>query len=243
METRAQAGGIERKRILIRSSKDADLIAALARILGLEIASGPEESHDLVVLEADRVEDLPPASERRAPLMLIASRRLRYGEAEALRAAGARFVLDAEASLLDLAFALSELLFETISEQRRYWRSLGGAEVLYWRLGPTAESKPEVAHLVGLAREGGCLRASQRLPEGTVIEIALDLPSGPARIRGRVAYAAEDGFAVEFALDDQHVAPRLAALAAQAKRASLPPHSAPISRAHLIPHQADNPGH
>jgi hypothetical protein len=230
MQTRARTGGSERRRrIWVSSGPRAELIAALAKAIGLDVvresepidALGPEL--DLRVVEADKPEDLPSSSSDPCPLMVVATRRLREAEASVLRRSGARWVLDGEASVLDASFALSELLFHTIAEQRRYWRSLGGTPVRYQRLDVEGEELIP-ADLVGLAREAGFLRAKRKPEEGTAIEIALSLPNVEARLRARVAFVADDGFAIEFALDDQNVAPRLSdLLAGHSRRASWRP--------------------
>lgn len=212
MSMRGRSGGGERRRrVWVSGANRAELVAALAKAIGFDVVDEDGGELDLRVVEVDRVDELPSTGSMDCPLMVVATRRLGDAEAAALRAAGAQWVLDGDATLLDAAFALSELLFRTIAEQRRYWRDIGGAPVRFYCLNE-AESEASDAALVGVAREGGLLRTRRRPEEGTPIEIALDLPYGPARIRGRVAFVSEDGFAIEFALDDQNVAPKLVQL-------------------------------
>src|SRR5688572_27157463 len=123
MNVRGGAGGSEqRRRIAVSEGPRAQLLATLARAMGVEVAADPRAEVDLRIVEAEEPEELATDSE--APTMVLATRRLKDSETVALRRAGARWVLDADASVLDAAFALSELLFETIAEQRRYWRSI-----------------------------------------------------------------------------------------------------------------------
>jgi hypothetical protein len=212
MEMRGLSGNIEaKKRIRISASRAAlgDLVRSLAATSGFEIADqGPA---DLVVVEASN-----PAHVERAfgpellPVLAIAPRRLSYEERNALTGAGAERIVDSTSSLLDLAFALSELLFETAREQRRYHRAFGGLSVRISSPGNVAGA----GHLLGLAREGSYVQADlQPAPtEGAAILLSLDLGRTTIDLRGRVAYAGADGFAVEYALDDRHVAPSLSDL-------------------------------
>lgn len=197
-------GGLERKRVYVEAPHAAELIRALASAGGVDVVDEPPV--DLVVLEADEVEVVERVA-KTAPCVLVVPRRLRSAERETLRAAGARRIVDHEGSILDVVFAISEALHATFVEQRRYESREGGLFVSFSSDASTGEGR-----IVGLARAGGFLETRERLAEGTRLSMNVKLAGHLAEIRGRVAYASEQGFGVEFDLGDRDVASRLYSL-------------------------------
>jgi len=204
----APASDVLTKRVRVEGASVAPLIAALAKAEGIAVVDdGPA---DLVIIEASEPEALVDVElTDDAPLLCVSPRRLRSSDRQRLRDAGATRILDVEATFLDIAFAFSELLFETFDEQRRYGRRVGGLAVQFH------SGDAEVAasgRLVGIARSGAFIHTPHAVDEGTTIELELELGDRLAPVRGRVAFVDDDGFGVEFALDDRSVAPRLYAL-------------------------------
>jgi hypothetical protein len=153
------------------------------------------------------------------PTVAVAGRRLRPVDAEALRAAGAARVLDGDASILEVSFALADLLFPAGAPPRRSELAQGGLPV-----GLDLAAGAPGGRLVGLRRGGAyLLTSSPTPPPGQALTLRLDLGDVAVALRCRVACCAategRTGFAVEFALDDPDVAPRLAALTAAPPRA------------------------
>lgn len=172
-------------------------------------ADGPV---DLIVVDGD---ELHPSRVHvpRVPILVVSGRRLRDAEISALKRDGATRVLDRDSSILDLAFVFSDLLFSTRIEQRRYAKSLGGVDV---EVACLSTGRSGRGRLLGVARCGAILLTENPLPEGTRIEMRLQLDHRPAALRGRVAYTAEQDreqhVGIEFALDDVEVAPKLPTL-------------------------------
>lgn len=188
----------------------AGVIRALAETQGHAAVSfeadGPA---DLIVVDGD---ELHPARVHvpRVPILVVSGRRLRDAEISELKRAGATRVLDRDASILDLAFAFSDLLFLTRIEQRRYAKALGGVDVEVACLSTHRSGR---GRLLGVARCGAILLTENPLADGTRIEMRFPLDHRPAALRGRVAYTAEQDreqhVGIEFALDDVEVAPKL----------------------------------
>lgn len=199
----------------------ADVVASLARAQGHLVVSQEAGDVDLVVVGADEPDDIRHRSGFGKPLLLVVvRRRLRDIEVKAFEGAGAHGVLDAEASLLDVAFAFSDLLFRTVHEERRYAKRQGGVDVLFRAIAaPPHENVP--GRLIGLSRCGGTIVADGTVAEGTPVEICIALAGQTAAIRGRVAFVAKEiaskedlreEIAVEFLLGDDNVAPKLCSL-------------------------------
>ena len=95
----------------------ADLVVDLARAASIDVVEDPTVA-DLVVLQSARPELVERAlGGVAAPALVIAAERLKDGPLRALREGGARVVLDAEASVLDVVFAFSELLFGSLETE------------------------------------------------------------------------------------------------------------------------------
>lgn len=203
-----------KKRVRIDARRTYGVLSALARAQGLSIASDEADLADLLVKEVSTVDEVRRARNG-APLVVLADRRLKSVELQAFIEAGAMVVIDAESSVLDVAFGFSELLFSTRVQQRRYCRAHGGVPVRFFSLGSRHE--PTLAgRLVEIARPGAFILTEHRLPEGTSIDMGIRLHDRAVSLRGRVVFVAshEDrgGIAVEFALDHDDVAPRLFSL-------------------------------
>lgn len=196
------------KRIFVADDGIAAVASALAVAQGHEVVR-TRDACDMVVCEATSPDELTGAAS--GPVLAIVPRRLRSGEAKRFVEAGATAVLGTDASVLDLAFAYADLLFESLCAQRRHARAHGGAGVLFR---PVGSAEGVDGRLVGIARAGTYLLTDALEAPGTPIEMTLTLAGQPVRFLGRVACQAgrEDrrGFGVEFALDSHDVAPRLA---------------------------------
>ena len=204
------------RRICIRGEGIAQTAIALAEAQGHHVLAPTERHGDchLEIQEAAHPEEVTAAN---VPLIVLVRRRLRSFEAHAFQQAGADRVVDTSATVLDLAFAFSDLLFDTLCAQRRYARAQGGARVSF----RPREDRAETRHgrLVGIARVGTYLITEEVLPEDTPIEMELDLAGHPAQLLGRVTCQVGNddrrGFGVEFCLDCADVAPRLGDLSSQ----------------------------
>jgi hypothetical protein len=207
-------GTFVRKRVRVDGDRAACVVAALAETLGLEVVRGDEPVAELVVAEIESTADIANVKTS-SPIIALVHRRLRDGEAKALREAGARGVIDRESSILDVAFAFSEILFATRNEQKRYYRAHGGMGIRLRPVGVRNDSGV-AGQLFEITRSGAFVLSATRFAEGTPIEIELSILGRSAALRGRVAFVHgrddREGMAVEFALDDQNVAPKLFAL-------------------------------
>lgn len=198
------------RRICVRGDGVAQTAVALAEAQGHQLLAqgGAQGECHLVIQEAAHPEDVSAAN---VPVIVMVRRRLRSFEARAFEQAGADRVIDANATVLELAFAFSDLLFASLCEQRRYARKQGGARVRF----RAREDRSETHHgrLVGIARAGTYLITEEILDEDTPIEMELELAGHPVRLLGRVAcqvgHDDRRGFGVEFSLGQGDVAPRL----------------------------------
>ncbi len=185
-------GGDRRHRIAVRGHDRAARVAAIARAIGVEVVEdGPI---DWAVVETD---DPAALAAVEVPVLVIAPRRLRHAQIVALAEAGAQRVLDAEATVLDVLLALTELSFSTTAEQRRWWRKIGG---LVLTVRDVASNHLVEGRLAGLTRTAVFAQLSTRIGEGARIELSIDTPGGRAVIGGRVAYAVDDAVAIELDL-------------------------------------------
>jgi hypothetical protein len=206
--------GEDRKRVRVDGANLAELIGEIAEVVGVEVvdADATGATVDLVVLETSSADEVAASAARAsAPILVVAPRRLRAAAIDALVAAGAARVMDAEASVLDVLCSFCGLLFGSYSEQRRYRRQVGGFGVRFRRLGEP-DAPFDAGRIVSLARSGGFVEITHRLPEGARVEMGLEIAGRVAPIRGRVAFTRPDGFALEFELGDRDVAPDLGTL-------------------------------
>jgi hypothetical protein len=196
------------------------VVRALAESQGHEVVGFEEDGAvDLYVLDGVDIHPLQ-ISAPKVPILVVSDRRLKDSDVDDLRRGGSAKVIDRDASILDLAFAFSDLLFETRAEQRRYARRLGGIGV---HVKPS--QGPELrGRLLGIARCGAILVAGEHLPDGTRIDMRFELARRSISLRGRIAFTAEQDrevhLGVEFALDDVEVAPRLSELMAESRSTS-----------------------
>lgn len=217
------AGGqLVRRRICVSRNHLGGAVRALAEAQGHEVVGLEDEGAvDLIVIDGDEIHPLQLGA-RNASVLVLSARRLRDPEISDLKRAGAARVLDGDANLLDLAFAFSDLLFDTRIQQRRYAKHLGGVRVEVVTLD---ENERSPGNLLGIARCGAILLTRESMVEGTRIEMRFSLADHPVALRGRVAYV--DGIhqhvGIEFALDDVAVL-KLSELAH-------PPRPSPLGRA------------
>lgn len=206
------AGGqLVRRRICVFRSQLGEAIRALAEAQGHEVLDVEDAGDvDLIVIDGDQIHPIA-ARTRDVPMLVVSERRLRDPEITDLKRAGATRVLDADASLLDLAFAFSDLLFDTRIEQRRYAKHRGGVDVEVVTL---EDGQRSSGSLLGIARCGAILLTREPTSEGMHIEMRFSLAACPVALRGRIAYVDEinQHVGIEFALDDV-VAPKLSELA------------------------------
>jgi hypothetical protein len=210
------AGGqLARRRICVSRHRIGAAVRALAEAQGHEVVGFEDEDRvDLIVIDADD----PAPQMRNIPVLVLSARRLRDPEIVDLKKRGATRVLDGDATLLDLAFAFSDHLFETRVEQRRYAKQLGGLGVEVVSDG----GKRSSGNLLGIARCGAILHTRERISEGMRLEMRFVLAECQVALRGRVAYV--DGndhhHGIEFALDDAGI-PKLSALVYATKNSAL----------------------
>ncbi len=203
---------LEKKRIYADGDRAAGVVAALARIQGYALVNSPE-SADLQVIDAHLPERLQQALQQNCPVVALSERRLRPMEITALREMGAAKVLHGESSVLDVAFVLSDLLFETSHAHRRYARQLGGVPVQFTGVDGDEPSWPTQAQLLGLSRWGAYLQTTARYPARTQLDIAFTVANRKVVLRCRVAcLCGDDLMGVEFALDHHEVAPPVGVL-------------------------------
>src|SRR5688572_17037955 len=97
----SSSGGTERRRRVRVECERAAVVRALAAAQGFAVVEENEPA-DLAIVEVTGPQDLTERHDS-APVIAVSRRRLRESEQRSLREAGARAVLDAEASVLDLA--------------------------------------------------------------------------------------------------------------------------------------------
>lgn len=197
-------GTYEPKCIGAIGSRAHAIARALAELAGHRVV---DDGADLLFIDAERVDDVP--RQKSAPIVAVSARRLRAMEVDALHDAGASAVLDADASVLDAAFAASDLLFATYAQRRRYGRTHGG--VIANLVLPNGSY---LGRLLDVGRSGAFIGVEDQFEEGMPIEIKIALLGQNVVFRGRIAFVtadhAEDNeIAVEFALEDHDVAPKL----------------------------------
>lgn len=223
-------GTVERKRVWVDGARAACVVRALAEAQGLCVVDDDARA-DLAVVEAARPAELGGITTR-LETIVVSSRRLREPERRALLDAGARAVIDGESSVLDVAFAFSDLLFGSRTKLRRHDRIHGGIPVRV----RTLEHVPEIradGRLFDLARRGAFVSTDVSVAEGSPIELELEILGRTVPVQGRVAFVRahdpRDGLTVEFALDAPEFAPKLFALC-EAAKASLPAPRPPTER-------------
>ena len=192
-----------------QSASARELIVALARAIAIDVTDEIDGA-DLVVLQTSCAQEVRHTLRGvQAPALVIAPVRLKAGHLQSMREAGACAVIDAEASILDVVFGISDLLFDSIRAQSRYHQRAGGLRV---RVSRGDKGVVHDAIMLGIASRGGSIQTELQVPEGQDVELAVDLAGRAATIRGRVAYCCDSGFGVEFSLGRGDVAPRLFAL-------------------------------
>lgn len=218
----ASGGSFERKRIRVQGPRSSAIASAVAEIGGHLLVEGDVAPADLLVIDAERpdaVRAQPPGPE----VVVVVPRRLRGADADAFKGAGASAVIDADWSVLDVAFTFSDLLFSTYAQRRRYGRAHGGAPVRFRVVsaGAAAAAAHELSgteadfhegRLLDLGRTGAFILAAHRPREGAAVEMVLEVAGRPLPIRGRIAFSAdpEDGeIAVELALEEVELAPKV----------------------------------
>lgn len=209
---------LEKRQICILGDTLATTVAALADAQGHRLVDQPSANTDLIVVEADHLSQAHFF--KNIPVLLIIPRRLRDSEVRHFLDQGATRVIDGESSILDVAFAFSDLLFGSCLEQRRYARAFGRLKASVCPLQQPGEKICQ-GQILGLTRRGAFFATQRKLEEGTRIELVLDFGARQAPVRGRIAYVSEaqlsdEGVSgmlgIEFSLGDRNVAPRLAQL-------------------------------
>ena len=182
----------DRRRAIVRGGERAERVASIARAMGIEVvAEGPAE---LAILETD---DPAVVAAAGAPALILVPRRLWAAQTKVLEDAGARRIVEGDATVLDVLVAVTEILFSTCAEQRRWWkRGPGLALELSSPAGSTS------GRLVGLTRTGVMAQLASPIAADARVEIAIDTPAGRATVHGRVAYSADDAVAIELDLCD-----------------------------------------
>ncbi|MCK6547909.1 PilZ domain-containing protein [Myxococcota bacterium] len=225
-------GTAERKRVWVDGARAACVVRALAEAQGLAVVDDDARA-DLAVVEGTDADALGGIA-RRLPTIVVSPRRLREPERRALLAGGVRAVIDAESSVLDVAFAFSDLLFGSRTMLRRYDRIHGGIPVRVRTLEHVPELRAD-GRLFDLARRGAFVSTDLAISEGAPIELDLEILGRTLPVKGRVAFVddldARGGLTVEFALDAPEFAPKLFALCEAAAAVMAAPRRATDRRA------------
>ncbi|MBI2376956.1 MAG: hypothetical protein HYV07_23350 [Deltaproteobacteria bacterium] len=200
---------VARKRLLVLGHDAARWVGVFAEAGGVEVVSEGAVA-DVIVLEASAAHEIAATlgSHPADRTLVVAPRRLSDPELRAFTATGVHRVIHGASSVLDLAIALSDLLFSSSLEQRSYGRRTGGLPVRV----VAADGTFARGRLVAITRAGGVVLTPKRLPEGSAVRLELELGNERPALMGRVAYVSEDRLGVEFALEQSEVAPAMADL-------------------------------
>ncbi|MBI4820619.1 MAG: hypothetical protein HY791_30425 [Deltaproteobacteria bacterium] len=200
---------VDRKRLLVLGRDAARWVGVFAEANGVEVVSEGSAA-DVIVLEASAPDEVNVTLRGRpaSRTLVVAPRRLSENEVRAFAATGVYRIIHGASSVLDLAVALSDLLFTSSVEQRSYGRRVGGLTVRV----VAPDGSFAAGRLVGIARAGGLVLTSKRLPEGSAVRLELELGNERPALKGRVAYVSEDRLGIEFALEQPEVAPAMADL-------------------------------
>lgn len=203
---------LERRHIGVSAGPAATVVATLAEALGYRVTRGGTEdvqsaACDLWVLETTQPSEVGGFIGK-APVLVLASQRLRAGQQQRLCAAGAGRVLDVGACLLEVAFGLADLLFDTGHAQRGYAEAYSQITVRF----ADNDGQEHDGCLTGISARGAQVVADTAPTDGCLLTLTADIGPWSVPIRCRVAFVDDtfkSGFAVEFALDHHQLAPRI----------------------------------
>ncbi len=177
----ATGGAALNRRIGASGEMVASLVATLGQVQGYRVCT-PDPDANLNIHEVDGPDRFECVGS--CPTVAVVLRRLRLGERQAFRSAGAIGVLDAEASLADLAGIVVDTLFDGISQARRHARRHGGRPV---QLQPD-EGEPALGRLQCLTRRVAEVATDARVPVGTTVRVLLSACGRPVPLVSRVAW-------------------------------------------------------
>lgn len=204
-------GPFEHSRRLRVSARDPALrgpAAALGRALGFELLVDDPAAADVRIVSRAEAERWPSESSARlAPAILVSPRRLPHAEAERLRAAGVRVILDPDATRADLATAILEQGVGFARAQRAYLRAHGAPAVVVHaegaRLPGQLRALTRRAVLVegdgsaGAAEVAATLARRLRVEPWTRLRAEVEVVGVGAPIVGELVVGTDDGFALE----------------------------------------------
>ena len=173
-------GAAPNRRIGASGETVASLIATLAEVQGYRVCS-PDPEANLNVHEVDSPHQVESAD---GPIAAVVLRRLRLGERAAFREAGALWVLDAEATLADLAGMVVDTLFDGVCQARKHARRHGGRPV---QLQPVS-GEPALARLQCLTRRVAEVATDMVVPVGATLRVLLSASGKPVPLLTRVAW-------------------------------------------------------
>ncbi len=216
---------LDRRHICVSVGPAATVVATLAEALGYRVTRGGIEDAqnadcDLWVLETTQPSEVGGYAGG-APVLVVASQRLRGGQQQRLCAAGADRVLDVGACLLEVAFGLTDLLFDTGHAQRRYAEAFSQITVRF----ADDNGKEHVGCLTGITARGARVIAQTSPCDGALLTLTAEFGPWSVPIRSRVAFVGDElkpGFGVEFALDHQQLAPRIESFVSASSRPHTP---------------------
>jgi hypothetical protein len=204
-------GPFEHTRRLRVSARDPALrvpAAALGRALGFELLVDAHDDADVRIVSRAEAERLGGGDATRiVPAILVSPRRLPHAEAERLRAAGVRVVLDPDATRAELATAILEQGVGFARAQRTYFRAHGAPSVIVHaegaRLSGQLRALTRRAVLVegdgsaGAAEVAATLARRLRVEPWARLRADVEIAGVGAPIVGELVVGTDDGFALE----------------------------------------------
>jgi hypothetical protein len=208
-------GPFERTRRLRVSARDPALrvpAAALGRALGYELLLDDHAAADVCIVSRAEVERWSgESSAQAAPAILVSPRRLPHAQAERLRAAGVRVILDPDATRADLATAILEQGVGFARAQRAYLREHGAPSVVVLAEGARLSGRLRALTRRAVLVEGdGSVGAAEvaaevaaalgrrlRVEPWTRLRAEVEIAGVGAPIVGELVVGTDDAFALE----------------------------------------------
>lgn len=174
-------GAASVRRIGASGETVASLVATLAEVQGYLVGQPDPDAH-VNVQEVEHPSCVRSVGD--SPVIVVLMRRLRLGERDAFRRAGALRVLDADATVADLAGVVVDTLFDGICQARRHARRHGGCPV---QLQPES-GEAALGRLQSLTRRVAEVATDAVVPVGTSMRVLLSASGKPVPLASRVAW-------------------------------------------------------